>query len=80
MLHDLFMVELYFGPHEAVHNIEDIAKTYGQEAVSAAIEGGFLRSYEPHMNCTREQVCGSRDILCWLSEKGRRRAQIKLLS
>ena len=73
MLHDLFMVELYFGPHEGVHRIEDMARNFGEEAVQAALNGGLLKS-KTVCKSLSSNTARKKEILCWLSEKGRKEA------
>jgi len=69
MLHDLFLVELYFGPHEAAHKVEDLTKHYGRSALEAAHKRGLIKLFSP----ISSRRCGrhSSQVLCWLSEKGR---------
>lgn len=70
MLHDMFLVEMYFGPHEAAHKVEDLTKHYGRAALEAAHKRGLINIYAP-IGCTQKAQPRSANILCWLSEKGR---------
>jgi|GEM_PF-4475277 len=65
MLHDLFMVELYFEPHTHGHKIDDVVKHYGAKAVEVALHGGMLDVRD--VKCSRQEPAK----LCFLSRQAR---------
>ena len=72
MLHDLFMVELYFEPHTHGHKIEDVVKHYGAHAVEAALLGGMLDIRD--LKCSAQEPAK----LCFLSRQARTWMQDRL--
>jgi hypothetical protein len=70
MLNDFFLIESYFGSPESAMLQDDMIRRYGTEPVSSALERGYLHSREIFLGPMRGQ------ILCWLSEKGRRNAAV----
>lgn len=68
MIHDLYVLEMYYNEPEAAQSLEDTIHRYGVDLVTKALREGLL-----HVAPSR--YCGFRtEIKVWLSDKGRERA------
>ena len=72
MLHDLYLLSVYFEPSQAIMYEDDLKRRYGTGTVLAAMKDGFLEFYRAP--CLRgEGRCFYR-----LSEKGLKAASLQV--
>lgn len=72
MLSDLFYIELYFGPLDAAQDLRKMIKKYGHDQVYTALALGLIEEKKQYFcNTPKGQK------LCWLTEKGRQRAEME---
>lgn len=70
MLQDFLTLESFYGLGGGALFLDEVTRRYGAESVRLALESGDLLQ---RMICVGPD-CGR--CLCWLSEEGRRRAEV----
>lgn len=70
MLHDLYLLSVYFDPTQAIQYEDDLARRYGPEMVREAIGQGLIERL-----CAPCASGGHTRFFCRLSQSGQRIAQ-----
>lgn len=64
MLHELYLLQQYYGTPQAAIPEDDLVARYGRDPVSKAIHDGLIE--HRRIPC----ASGRRRCVCWLSDKG----------
>jgi hypothetical protein len=72
MLHDLYLLSVYFDPTQAVLYEDDLNNRYGRDAVDKALGQGLIERF-----CA-PCASGRMRFFCRLSDQGRNFAQVSI--